>query len=198
MDNVAKVTLSNGELSVASNKDIILTKRTIIETASLLFSNFTPQLAIIFKNTLNPFKDLAKAVPKITKGENYNDLPYVILDYPAVFKKENIFALRSMFWWGNFISITLHLSGEYKLYFEKNIFKNLSPDFYVCTNETQWQHHFDESNYKMYSTLSKEEMMIIKQKEFIKIALKYELHHWNMMQSLLPEGFEKLNMLLIN
>ncbi len=198
MDYTAKVTLSNGELSVVLNKDIILTKRAIIETASLLFNNFVPQLAFIFKSTLSPFEELAKAMPKITKGENYNDLPYVILDYPSVFQKENIFAIRTMFWWGNFISVTLQLSGKYRSYFEENIFKNVSAEFYVCVNETQWQHHFNENNYKKYSTLTEDEIIIIKQKSFIKVALKYELHHWNMMQSLLPDGFKKLNMLLSN
>jgi hypothetical protein len=198
MEYSTKVTLSDGELSVAINKDIILTKRAIIQTASSLFNNFVPQLAFIFKNTLSPFEELAKAMPKITKGENYNDLPYIILDYPAVFQKENIFAIRTMFWWGNFISVTLHLSGKYKSYFEETIFKNVDFDFFLCVNETQWQHHFEENNYKKYSALAEDEIIIIKQKSFIKIALKYELHHWNMMQSLLPEGFKKLNMLLSN
>ena len=32
---------------------------------------------------------------------------------PAVFSKENIFAIRTMFWWGNFFSISLHVSGKY-------------------------------------------------------------------------------------
>ena len=50
--------------------------------------------------------------PKITRGENYQLLPYVILDYPRCFQKEQVFAIRTMFWWGKGISITLHVSGN--------------------------------------------------------------------------------------
>ena len=51
--------------------------------------------------------------PKISRGENYNGLPYVMLDYPRCFGKEDVFAMRTMFWWGNFFSITWHLKGKY-------------------------------------------------------------------------------------
>ena len=32
--------------------------------------------------------------PKISKGENYKGLPYVMLDYPRCFGKTDIFAIR--------------------------------------------------------------------------------------------------------
>ena len=54
------------------------------------------------------------STPKISKGENYKDLPYVMLDYPRCFQKEKTIAIRTFFWWGNFFSINLQLSGEYK------------------------------------------------------------------------------------
>ena len=47
-----------------------------------------------------------------------------MLDYPALFKKDEIFALRTMFWWGNFMSITLLLSGGYKETFATVIEEN--------------------------------------------------------------------------
>jgi hypothetical protein len=34
------------------------------------------------------------------------------------------------------------------------------------------------------------------EKSFLKIAFKYELHHWNMMQSILPIGYKKIAGLL--
>ena len=59
--------------------------------------------------------------PKISKGENYKGLPWLVLDYPRYFNKEDIFAIRTLFWWGNFFSITLHISGKYKMRYEKKI-----------------------------------------------------------------------------
>ncbi|UYQ93351.1 hypothetical protein MKQ68_25030 [Chitinophaga horti] len=58
---------------------------------------------------------------KISKGERYRDLPYVILDYPRYFKGNNIFAIRTLFWWGRCFSLTLHLSGDEKSRFEKKL-----------------------------------------------------------------------------
>jgi hypothetical protein len=193
-----KVTLSAGQLAMASDKNIILTKRAVIETTSALFNSLIPFINKSFSNTILDVEELSSSIPKITKGENYNEFPYVILDYPAVFEKENIFAIRTMFWWGNFISITLHISGKYKKYFEKNIFTRIkqAEDFFVCVAENEWQHHFEENNYKKMLDINEAETSNIHKKEFLKVALKYELHHWNMMQSILPEGYKKINELL--
>ncbi len=199
MSDTTKVTLSDGELAMAADKNIILTKRAVIETSAALFNSLIPAINERFCNTISHIEKLSSSIPKITKGENYNGFPYVILDYPALFEKENIFAIRTMFWWGNFISITLHLSGKYKKYFEKNILKNLKNenDFFIAIAKTEWQHHFEEDNYKKISAINDGEMKTIQENNFIKIALKYELHHWNLMQSILPEGYKKINGLLM-
>ncbi len=192
MSDTTKVTLSDGELALAAEMNFILTKRKIIDTAAMLFNSQLPALNAIFANKLQQFDTIKARNPKITKGENYNGFPYVIMDYPASFEKDNIFALRTMFWWGNFFSITLHLSGKYKLAFEQNILKGQSDDsrLYLAVGDSEWQHHFGEDNYLAISKIPNEALPIIRDKHFIKIALKYELHHWNMMQSVLPEGYE--------
>jgi hypothetical protein len=199
MSDTTKVTLSNGQLAMAGDKNIILTKRAVIETAAALFNSLIPTINESFCNAITHIENISSSIPKITKGENYNYFPYVILDYPAKFEKENIFAIRTMFWWGNFISITLHISGKYKKNFEENIFARikLEEDFCVCVAENEWQHHFEESNYKKISEMNEAEMKAVEQKDFIKVALKYELHHWNMMQLILPEGYKKINKLLM-
>ncbi len=199
MNNITKVTLSDGELAMAADKNIILTKRAVIETAAELFNSLIPSLHERFKTILIEHKITTSSIPKITKGENYNSFPYVILDYPAKFEKENIFAIRTMFWWGNFMSITLHISGKYKKQFEKNIFAAIKQhdDFFICIAENEWQHHFEQDNYKKEQELNEAEMNDVQQKDFIKVALKYQLHHWNMMQSILAEGYKKISKLLL-
>ncbi len=198
MSDAAKVILSSGELAMATDKNIILTKVAIIEKAFALFAGLVPGITSAFQPLLGQSRKLTSAVPKIYKGENYNGFPYVMMDYPAVFEKENIFAVRTMFWWGNFICITLHLSGEYKNYWEKNIFDKLkeSPHFFVAINEDEWQHHFEKDNYVQFYLLNDKEKKTLHEKRFIKVALKYELHHWNMMQSMLPIGYKEIADLL--
>lgn len=190
--------LSESELAIATDSNIILTKLAIMNKAAMLFKEQMPFIDKEFATIVNEYF-IKIAAPKVTKGENYKSLPYIIFDYPAIFSKKNIFALRTMFWWGNFISITLHVCGEYKRHFEKTIIKNLvqnNEDIFICINENQWQHNFDNNNYILFSALSQEQKESISQKDFIKIALIYKLHHWNMMQQLLPCGYKKIREVL--
>jgi hypothetical protein len=94
--------------------------------------------------------------PKISRGENYEGLPYLILDYPRFFKPDNIFAVRTMFWWGNFFSTTLHLSGLQKSTFSPNIKANWEAlaqnNFYLGTGSDPWAHHFEAGNYLKIKT----------------------------------------------
>ena len=121
---------------------------------------------------------VVQSMPKIAKGENYRQLPYVILDYPRCFDKENVFAIRTMFWWGNFFSCSLHLSGMYKILFAKALQKNIyllqKNNFYICINKDEWQHHFEADNYFPVDILTEEKIKtIITQQHFIKVAVKF-------------------------
>jgi hypothetical protein len=200
MSDATKVTLSDGELALANDSNIILTKLTVTKKASALFAGMVPFINTAFASLALHYNYIGGTVPKIYKGENYKNLPYVLMDYPAEFKKENIFAVRTMFWWGNFISITLHLSGKHKTNWENNILEKLEiqPDFFIAVGNDEWQHHFEEDNYAKFSLLTQLQKKSISEKNFIKIALKYELHHWNMMQSILPVGYKAIADLLIS
>jgi hypothetical protein len=120
----------------------------------------------------------------------------VILDYPSIFSRTEVFALRTMFWWGNFFSVTLHLSGTHKTGLDRIILKNLVHSvegFFINSGNDEWQHHFEESNYLPVEGMGAEELAKkIVQSSFIKIALKYDLGEWNNMNELLKEAYSRL------
>jgi len=193
MSSDTKITLSADELQLVSNRDWILTKRSIMDKTVNMFSHIaeTVQGRILNKAVVLP-EEIRKASPKITKGENYLGLPYVILDYPARFGKADIFAIRSMFWWGNFYSCTLHLAGIYKLQFEANIMKHIqtAEQFGCCLgiNEDPWQHHFDPDNYQAITALKISDInAIMAQQNFMKLAVKFPLQHVNEMPGILAQ-----------
>jgi hypothetical protein len=178
----AKIRLSTKEMELVANADWILTKNAIIEKTKILFGELQEIMTESFR--LIATSDFIRVSPKISKGENYRGLPYLILDYPRIFDKENIFAIRTMFWWGNFFSITLHMAGSYKKQHEEKcrqayaVFRD--SDFFICINKEQWEHHFDPSNYAIAKNLSQTEWeKIIIENSFIKIANKHSLHHWD-------------------
>ena len=93
---------------------------------------------------------------------------------------------------------TLYLKGKYKEKYAANILQIIAgqPDIYVSINE--WQHDFSEHNFIKATNLSELLKQQLIERDYFKIALKYELHHWNMMQLLLPEGYNKIKNLLIS
>ena len=202
MNDISKLTLSDEELQLVNNSDWILTKRIIIDKVYRLFGNLadTIKAAVEKESTWLPL-EVVQSTAKISKGENYLQLPYVLLDYPRCFHSENVFAVRSMFWWGNFFSMTIQLSGIYKRMFAENICINknvlLQNDFYICINENEWQHHFEENNYHAVKQLTKKEFeQIIRQKQFVKLAVKFNLEQWNDMPELMKRSFTDITELI--
>src|SRR6187549_876336 len=103
-----KLVLSEEELRIVSDPGIILTKNAIITKVYDLFGILAGE-QIQFQ-----YPGEAGAIPpKISRGENYKGLPYVVLDYPRLFTSEHVFAIRTHFWWGNYFSVTLHLKGQF-------------------------------------------------------------------------------------
>ena len=120
-----------------------------------------------------------------------------MLDYPRYFNKENIFAIRIMFWWGNFFSTTLHLSGACKQKYCDSITKSYEElcknEFYYCINDDQWNHHFEKTNYLPVKAFSSEEFIEkANERSFIKLSCKFPLTEWNDAIKLLSENFARI------
>jgi len=193
MNTATKIHLSKLETELIKNKEWILTKRSIIDKVFQLFGAMHETYKQVLENekTLPPefYKEKGG---KISKGENYLELPYVILDYPALFSKENVFAIRTMFWWGNFFSISLHISG--KNFQIKTDFYSLltyleEKKFFVCVNENEWQHDFIPSNYISVAELDEQKRKEIFKRNFFKISKKIDLNKWDEAPEFLKKTF---------
>lgn len=189
--------LSDEELRLVNNTEWILTKRIIVEKAGSMLAALACEMNTIVRQVENLPEAVVSSSPKISKGENYRGLPYVVLDYPRCFAKENIFMIRTMFWWGNFFSITVQLGGEYKKLFETILVKNTKllqqSGGYCCVSEDPWQHYFERDNYIEMSTQEEGTIQkLLVQKSFIKIAWKFPLAEWNNMPLALEHSFKKI------
>ena len=197
MNAFSKILLSADEQQLVNNTEWILTKRIIIEKVNQLLGHISEQQKRVIENEKDWLPDaVIQSTPKIAKGENYLQLPYMLLDYPRCFDGVNVFAVRTMFWWGNFFSITLHLSGAYKEMLQKKIIENVdavTQEVFICINENQWQHHFGADNYTNIKKLQTNELLdVIIKKTFVKLALKFPLQAWNEIPSLLDDSFNQL------
>jgi hypothetical protein len=194
----AKVILSEHEQQLVTNSEWILTKNAVMEKGKMLLNDVQEEYRNLLSDLLFPLpEEVNVAGGKLSKGENYKGLPYLLLDYPGYFDKENIFAFRTMFWWGHFFSVTLHLSGKFKQRYiaciEKKIEENAYSDYFISAAEDQWQHGFETKNYRKISGLTPLEIINnLQQKSFIKIACKLPAGQWNNAQEFCTTGFISL------
>ena len=117
-----KISLSPVELDLAMNASVILTKNAVMEKTKQLLNRIQDkQEKYLIAQPEFEFPVIPNSSPKISRGENYRGLPYMVLDYPRIFEKDATIAIRTIFWWGNFFSVTLHLSGKYKKGYETEL-----------------------------------------------------------------------------
>lgn len=193
--DAAKLRLSEEELALVSDAQWILMKNTILKKAIALFAHVQSQQNHILKDFSLRLPDSILSVSaKISKGENYKGLPYIVLDQPRFFQKDDAFAIRHIFWWGNFFSSMFYLSGKYKKQYEQNIYNAYSVlkenDCFVCINNDPWEHHFEETNFTSINTLSQDDYkQIIVTHPFIKIADKLPISKWENAEKKLIHSF---------
>ena len=192
-----KIRLSPEEQTLVATTDWILTKNRVIQKINQLLSGVQTAQQQLLQSFAMLEMEVLTSSPRISKGENYKGLPWVVLDYPRYFNKEDVFTIRTLFWWGNFFSVTLHVSGIYKTKYEKkviNSFESLKTNFFfVCINEGQWEHHFETNNYLLVSDVNRTDFEErIHKESFIKLAKKIPLEQWNDMEKKLLEIFIQL------
>ena len=192
----AKIQFSDAEAELLANAAIILTKNRALEKIRRLLEKVQEmQMDFVQANDLLQ-NDVFKIPAKISKGENYLGLPYFILDYPRNFTTDTIFAIRTMFWWGNFFSSTLHISGDHlsaRTHLQQQHQYLTEQQYFVGMNQDPWQHHFNPSNYKPIKDLGEKEFItILYELPQIKIAAKWPLTHWHLTATRLFESWKFL------
>lgn len=180
----------------------ILTKNLILKKVNhLLGSLLVKQQEYVKNYEAGLPAEVRQSSPKISKGENYKGLPYFVLDYPKKFSASGILAIRTMFWWGNFFSITLHLSGHYMEDAAEKLINSyeilIESGCYCCVNDDPWEHHFQKDNYMPLVEMSKSDFTeLIRERPFIKLANKISLQSWDEVEKTLLMYFKQMIALL--
>jgi hypothetical protein len=193
-----KIQFLPAEMELVSSPDIILTKNAILQKIKSFFEELQmKQHDILEKYSSQLPEEVLKISPKISRGENYKGLPWLVLDNPRYFQHNNIFAIRTMFWWGNFFSITLHVSGNNKIDLLKNLADNVSllskNDFYIYNGTKEWEHDIDPDSYKKLSAIDEDELQkMFSANSFLKIAVKFTVESLEAIEDKLLRNYELL------
>lgn len=169
------------EFKIITNSDFLKQKKKLINTIS---ETFVRDISNIHSQELSRLesKAVTKFSSKLSRGENYLELPYVVFDHPNSFQLESTYAFRTMFWWANEFSATIHLGGTFlnengfKLIKKEKQLKKL--DAHICINQTPWDYHFNETNYLPINEIERFDLSPYLKKGFLKIAIKEDLDNY--------------------
>lgn len=174
---------SNEELEIIHNTVFFRLKSTVTQKFYQLFGELIKEIKE--DKCLNDFnfpEEMDITNGKITKGENYLGLPYVVADFPKIFNQQGVFTFRMWFWWGNYILFTWHLSGKYLieqrafLISKFEDFQNSDVLIYIGTDE--WQQHISEGSYLALKNVSKSDYIkLISEQPFFKLSQKVDLQN---------------------
>lgn len=131
---------------------------------------------------------------KISKGEQYQGLPYFILDYPRLFTQKEVFSFRTMLWWGHHFSCTLHLSGPLLENNKEKICVAILErnDLFFCVNSSPWEYHYQKNNYLNINELTKEDLLHqINKNGFIKLSNYIPVDLWSEYKSFTLASFAR-------
>lgn len=181
------------ELQLIQNAEVFFLKNSIIQKCYHLFGNITEQFNSSVKPTNNLPPNVFLQSPKISKGENYLGLPWVMLDYFRLFNVENSFAIRCFFWWGNSFSFHIYATGNLQLKMFKQL-HTLSNNWYGCINPSPWLHEFTTHNYIPIADAMN--AYKIQSHPFIKLGCYIPIQEWQNAETFYVQAFrEALNLL---
>ena len=201
-------TIAAEEMDLVKDPGWIFRKNAIVRKAIDLFSGLAGEMTAEWENARWPsslaewLPAIGKAGPKISKGENYQGLPWVVLDHPRLFAREDVLAIRTLFWWGHYFSVTLHLKGVYKERWLTVIRGNIpllaAGGFHICISEDEWRHELATDNYLALPEAGPGAVEAIFEKAtFLKFSATVTLQQWNEAPALLLQLYRTLLQALV-
>lgn len=190
--------LTEHELNTLKNTDFLITKaRALAKIEELLLETRVALESTVSECGLSFSEGTITSGGKVSRGENYRGLPYRILDQPALLTAGDIFAFRTMFWWGHFFSATLHLQGASLERFREGLADRIElladGDTFICIGETPWEYHYKSDNYRLLRPTHRNHLSNC---NFLKLSRKMDLAEWERLP-LFAAGFLKVLLSLL-
>jgi hypothetical protein len=192
-----KITLSEQEHRLMMDPLVILTKNRVIEKVYELFGGCSRACMPLF--TLHP--EVGLIPPKIAKGEAYKGLPYVMLDYPRYFTSQDVLAIRTFFWWGNYIAVTLHVKGRFMSYYHHAVLDHFelfkAEGYLLSVGDDEWDHDLTGKGYLPLSKMKASQLEDrLVNGFFLKLCRPFSLITWDELPTQLGNTYKILGRII--
>ena len=179
---------SQAEIQLAQDAKLIERKNELLEKC---FNVFALQGKALYAEYAKSFP--SSPSPKVNRGEHHQGFPYLMLDYPRLFSTDDVFAFRTLFWWGNFISCTLHLKGSHltecksDLPFLLEQINSSELNFRFSARGDEWDHNLFGTQYHTMDAIDLNDNY-----EFLKLSTSLPIEEINKLPSFFKKAHETL------
>jgi hypothetical protein len=161
---------SEAEFQAIQNQSFFKVKATALEKIEQQFAEIVNEMEIIYSQHATSISFAPKKVfSKISRGENLNQLPFLILDFPKQFSKSEVFSFRLLFWWGKGFTLFLHLKNDKLESIVEKVLNNadqlLELNTLFSTQGDEWNHDVASENYQTLTSVSTTQKI-----DFVKFA----------------------------
>lgn len=119
-------------------------------------------------------REMDVSAGKLSRGENYQDFPYRVLDLPRAFQDREFFTFRALVLWGHHISFHLIATGRYKEAIQGRIIAaaaSLPDSFNLSAQATPWEWHLNTDDYVQARALQEAPVaQALRENSFLKIS----------------------------
>ncbi|MEM7374445.1 MAG: hypothetical protein AAF587_37975 [Bacteroidota bacterium] len=133
--------LTEKEFHLLQDASLLPAKFRIGEKINKWLAALHRELKTPISNAIHLSEEVCQSSGKISRGENYHNQAYRVLDYPRIFRRDAIFAFRTVVLWGHPIGFHLILSGIYKEKHQEHLLTNrhkLGENVCLAAHETPW------------------------------------------------------------
>ena len=96
---MSKISFNNEDIEILSDKDFLLKKKVLTDEVISLFKVISEEIKQELIKSSKPLWS-SQFTGKISKGEYYKGLPYIVSDYPRRIDNNGICLFRVIFLWG--------------------------------------------------------------------------------------------------
>ncbi len=132
------------EKSLIQDTRFFETKTIVTQKVKTFLHQLQPALIqeVDLKSLLAP-EGFDSKVFQYVKGEHLLDFPYLYLDFPKYFKKEEKFTFRTLFWWGHFFAFSWILEGLHLNQYKDNLLTHYDVladrGLFILRTSTPWE-----------------------------------------------------------